>query len=765
MSVSLLTHTLGYPRIGARRELKKAVEDYWRGHLSRAVLDETARALRRDRWLVQKEAGVGLVPSNDFSLYDHVLDTSCLVGNIPPRFGHAAGSPVDADTAFAVARGGAGAGAHAGEMTKWFDTNYHYIVPEFSARTRFYLSGEKPFAEFKEALALGIKTKPLFVGPVTYLSLGKGTEDGFDPLSLLDGLLDVYAEILRKLAALGAEWVQFDEPVAATDLSPAAREALTRAYTRLSAAAPSLKIIVASYFGGLRDNRDVFLRLPVAAVHVDCVRAPEELDAVLRELPAGTALSLGVIDGRGIWRTELGEKLRLVQKALAALGPDRLLLAPSCSLLHVPVSLAGERDLEAAPFRWMAFANEKLAELDALARLALPGRADAASAALLEKNRRLLAARRDDPLLRDPAVRARLAAVTPADLSRKSPHAARRLLQRARLGLPPFPTTTIGSFPQTPEIRAARARFRKGEISAAAYDAFLEEATAVCVRAQEEAGLDMLVHGEFERNDMVEYFGEQLQGFAFTENGWVQSYGTRCVKPPVIYGDVARRAPMTTRWARFAQSLTPRPLKGMLTGPITLLQWSFVRDDQPRAETARQLALALRDEVADLEAAGLAAIQIDEPGLREGLPARREDRPAYLQWAVDAFRLAAAGARDDTQIHTHMCYAEFNDIIADIARMDADVITIEASRSGMEVLRAFEQFRYPNEIGPGVWDIHSPRVPETGEMVARMRAAAAVLPAENLWVNPDCGLKTRGWSETKASLANLVACARILREG
>ncbi|EIP96398.1 5-methyltetrahydropteroyltriglutamate--homocysteine S-methyltransferase [Opitutaceae bacterium TAV1] len=803
----LLTHTLGFPRIGAKRELKKATEAYWKGELSRDALEAVGRELRRAHWLAQREAGIDLIPSNDFSFYDQVLDLSCLVGNVPARFGRVDGN-AGLDTRFVIARGvrgGAGAGTAEGEsggepaecptcqvstfaseMTKWFDTNYHYIVPEFCEHTRFRLASSKPFDEFAEALALGIRTKPVLVGPVTYLTLGKvhahGREEGgktggeFDRFSLLDGLVEVYAEVVKKLGELGAEWVQFDEPVCALDLSPAQRAALARAYARLASVAAEagggrgLKLVVAIYFGGLRDNLRDFLQLPVEALHIDLVRAPRELDTVLRELPAGRRLSLGVIDGRNIWRADFDAVLPLVKKAVDLLGPERVLLAPSCSLLHVPVSLKPETKLDAELRGWLAFAEEKLGEVVALRDLAGAGPEGAAAAdggaaaTILEDNRRAAASRRASTRIHRPEVKARLAAVKRSDFERASPFGARQARQRERLKLPLWPTTTIGSFPQTAEIRAARAKWRKGELDEAEYRAFLEKETADCVRWQEEIGIDVLVHGEFERNDMVEYFGEQLDGYAFTANGWVQSYGTRCVKPPVIFGDVARPHPMTVGWSGYAQSLTRRPVKGMLTGPVTMLQWSFVRDDQPRRDTAFQIALALRDEVLDLERAGIAAIQIDEPAIREGLPLRRDDWKNYLEWAVEAFRLSAAGVRDDTQIHTHMCYSEFNDIIADIAAMDADVITIETSRSNMELLGAFVDFRYPAEIGPGVYDIHSPRVPTVDEMTRLLRKAAGVIPVGNLWVNPDCGLKTRGWAEVRPSLEHMVACARILRE-
>jgi 5-methyltetrahydropteroyltriglutamate--homocysteine methyltransferase len=773
MSFPILTHTLGYPRIGPDRELKKATEAYWKGDLSAAGLEAAGAALRRRNWETQRAAGIDLIPSNDFSFYDQMLDLTCLVGNVPPRFGWK-GGPVDLDTRFLIARGvrpkhedghagctTCAADTFASDMTKWFDTNYHYIVPEFSADTRFRLSATKIFDEFDEALALGIKTKPVLLGPVTYLLLGKADsgQPAFDRLALLDRLLPIYGEILQRLARQGAEWVQLDEPVFALDLTDAQRAALRRTYAVLAAAAPGLKLLVASYFGELRGNLDTFLRLPVAALHLDAVRGGGELDAVLAGLAKDQCLSVGVVDGRNIWKNDFTRSLEILGRARAALGESRLWLAPSCSLLHAPISIRRESALDPELRSWLSFAEEKLAEVAALRGL-LAGTADAA---VLAANRTAHDERRRSPRIHAPAVKGRLQAVAPADLRRISPFPQRQAAQRARLRLPLFPTTTIGSFPQTAEVRAARAKWKHGDLAKPDYERFLEGQIADCVRFQDQIGLDMPVHGEFERNDMVEYFGEQLAGFAFSSHGWVQSYGSRCVKPPIIYGDVSRPKPMTVRWSLFAQSLTSRPMKGMLTGPVTMLQWSFVRDDQPRSETTRQLALALRDEVRDLEAAGIAAIQIDEPALREGLPLRAADRPAYLRWAVDAFRLCVAGVRDDTQIHTHMCYAEFNDIIAAIAELDADVITIETSRSRMELLEAFALFKYPNEIGPGVWDIHSPRVPTVEEMEDLLQRALAVLPTENLWINPDCGLKTRGWPEVRSSLRAMVEAARRLR--
>jgi 5-methyltetrahydropteroyltriglutamate--homocysteine methyltransferase len=765
-AVSIRTQSLGYPRIGEQRELKRAVEAFWAGRITEEQLHAEAARLRAVHWQKQRDVGIDLIPSNDFSYYDHVLDTAVLVGAVPERFGWSRGS-VDLATYFKMARGERNHDCNCGhapavalEMTKWFDTNYHYLVPELHAGMSFQLSSAKPFDEFAEALALGIKTKPVLLGPVSFLLLGKARDDAdFDPLSLLDSLAGVYAEILGRLAQQGAEWVQLDEPVLALDLTFEQRTALVGVYRRLAAAAPGLKLMVATYFGELRDNLTAFTSLPVAGLHFDAVRGAGEFDALLRQFPADKVLSLGVVDGRNIWRNDFTRSLAQLQRAVEHLDPARLVVAPSCSLLHSPVTLAHESKLDPELKNWLAFADEKLTEVVQLARLAGIG----GDAAALASNQRAREARRRSPRIHNAAVQERLAAVQPADHDRVSAFPERKRAQQARLNLPLLPTTTIGSFPQTEAVRGARARFKKGELGAADYEAFLREETKRCIEWQENVGLDVLVHGEFERNDMVEYFGEHLAGFAFSENGWVQSYGSRCVKPPIIFGDVSRPAPMTVTWSRYAQSLTERPMKGMLTGPITILQWSFVRDDQPRSATARQIALALRDEVRDLEQAGLAVIQIDEPALREGLPPRRADWSAYLDWAVNAFRLAAAAVRDDTQIHTHMCYCEFNDIIESVAALDADVISIETSRSQMELLEAFVGFRYPADIGPGVWDIHSPRVPSVEEMETLLRKALAVLAPEQVWVNPDCGLKTRGWAEVTPALENLVAAARRLR--
>jgi 5-methyltetrahydropteroyltriglutamate--homocysteine methyltransferase len=753
-----IASNLGFPRIGVQRELKRAVEGYWSGNLDPDELQTTARQLRRRHWELQRDAGIQHIPSNDFSLYDLMLDTVVMLGAVPKRFGWR-GETIDLPTYFALARGTSETPPL--DMTKWFDTNYHYLVPEFESGMRFRLASTKPLDHFDEALALGIRTRPMLIGPVTFLLLGKPRSAKIQPLALLDAILPIYAEMVGKLAAAGAEWIQIDEPVLATELPPEALGALETAYARLSAAAGKTRICLAAYFGDLGENLDAALSLPVAAVHLDLVRAPGQLPRALDALPDGRMLSLGAIDGRNIWRADLERALGLIETAAARVGSERILIGPSCSLLHSPIDLANERAIDDELKGWMAFATQKLREIAVLTRAANDGREAVVEA--LAASRQSVERRRTSRRIHNPQVAQRMAAVEEKMLHRQRPFAERRNAQQDHLKLPPLPTTTIGSFPQTAEIRKARAAMKKNQWTAEQYDAFCRQQIERTVRFQEELDLDVLVHGEFERNDMVEYFGEQLEGFLFTQNGWVQSYGSRCVKPPVIFGDVSRPRPMTVRWSQYAQSLTARAMKGMLTGPITILQWSFVRDDQPRRDTAFQIALAIRDEVRDLEAAGIRVIQIDEPALSEGLPLHRDAWAAYLKWAVEAFRLASTGVKDETQIHTHMCYSEFNHIIEAIAALDADVISIEASRSDMDLLDAFVKFHYPNEIGPGVYDIHSPRVPENEEIAGRLRKALKSLRPEQLWVNPDCGLKTRAWPETIAALKNMVAAAKSVR--
>lgn len=764
--------TLGVPRIGPRRELKTALEAYWAGRIDADALQQAAAGLRAASWARQRALGVTHIPSNDFSLYDHVLDTAVMVGAIPPGYGWDGGT-AGLDTYFGLARGSRGetcahGHAHDGadgqpalEMTKWFDTNYHYLVPEFAPDQSFVLSGTKPVDEFREALGLGIRTRPVLLGPVTFLRLGKIRGDGATPLSLLRALLPVYAEVLRRLQVSGAEWVQIDEPCLATDIDEETRQALRTTYSFFAYAQPKLKLMLTSYFGPLGDNLDLALSLPVAGLHLDLVRGAADFAAVQDRAPAGLVLSLGVIDGRNVWRADLAAIAERLKPFVARRGMDHILLAPSCSLLHVPLDLALETDLAPDVADWLSFAVQKIGELGVLA--AALGGDGTAVATDLDAATQALARRRVSPRVHDSAVAARLAAITPQMLHRATPFAHRRRLQQEKLHLPLYPTTTIGSFPQTETVRKARADHVRGRMSTADYEIFLRRETESAVRWQEHIGLDVLVHGEFERNDMVQYFGEQLTGYAFTRHGWVQSYGSRCVRPPIIYGDVSRPQPMTVEWAVFAQSLTEKPMKGMLTGPVTMLQWSFVRDDCTRETVCRQIALALQDEVLDLERAGIGVIQIDEPALREGLPLRAAAWASYLRWAVEAFRLSYAGVADTTQIHTHMCYSDFNDIIAAIVALDADVISIETARSKMELLDAFAGEHYPNDIGPGVYDIHSPRVPTVDEMALLLERAGEHLAAGQIWVNPDCGLKTRRWEEVRPALVNMVAAARRLR--
>ena len=749
---------LGFPRIGARRELKRAVEDYLSGSIDPEEILATAASLRRQNWQLQQSLGIDHIPSNDFSYYDHVLETAAMVGAVPKRFGWS-GKAMEPKTYFAMARGTQETPPL--DMTKWFDTNYHYLVPEFEPGMKFHLAWAKPVDHFNEARALGIHTRPVLLGPVSFLLLGKSKSDKVKPLSLLDKLLLIYEEVIDRLAHAGADWIQVDEPMLAMDLPKEALQAIESSCARLCAVSDRIRVCLTTYFGGLFDNLAPALKMPVAAVHLDLVRAPEQLERALDLTPQGMSLSLGVIDGRNIWRNDLERSLTMLEKASAKLGSDRIMVAPSCSLLHCPIDLDNETTLDGELKGWMAFGKQKLQETVVLARAISQGRA--AVADVLATNRAMLESRTKSARIRNTVVQQRMAGVTDAMFRRAHPFAERREAQKRRFALPLLPTTTIGSFPQTTEVRKARAVFKQGEWSLDQYEAFCREQIKQAVRFQEEIELDVLVHGEFERADMIEYFGEQLEGFAFTKQGWVQSFGTRCVKPPVIFGDVSRPRPMTVRWLEYAKSLTTRPMKGMLSGPITLMQWSFVRDDQPRRDTALQIALAVRDEVADLEAAGFGIIQIDEPAVREGLPLRKNDRAEYLKWAVDAFRLSSAGVRDDTQIHTHICYSEFNDIIESIAALDADVISIEATRSDMELLDAFVKFKYPNEIGPGVYDIHSPRVPEVEEIMGRLQKAMRAIPVDMLWVNPDCGLKTRGWREVQASLRNMVEAAKSLR--
>ena len=757
------THILGYPRIGSKRELKKACEQYWSGKIILQELLNIGRKICNDNWKIQQEAGIDLIPCNDFSYYDQVLDMTLTLGAIPKRYQQILlnKTNTELDLYFAMARGYQkdGLDITAMEMTKWFDTNYHYIVPEFYKNQKFQLFSNKIINEFAGAKQAGINAKPVIIGLVSYLLLGKEKEEGFDKLDLVQNLLPVYIEILSKLQEQGAEYIQFDEAFLALDLSEKAKSAFQLVYTELRKKFPKLKLIVATYFDGLKDNLSLATSLPIDVLHIDLVRNPKQLEDVLEVIPDSLQLSLGIIDGRNIWKNNYEASLKLIDKAVKKIGSERIFLAPSCSLLHSPCDLDFETELNPEIKNWMAFAKQKVNELSSLKALAI-GSDDEKLLLEFNENKKAAELKRSSRLIHDESVKQRVGNYTKQDAERKNNFDVRKVAQQELLKLPLFPTTTIGSFPQTTEVRNWRSKFKKKEISEQEYDTLLKEETKRTIEWQEKIGIDVLVHGEYERNDMVEYFGEQLNGFTFTKNAWVQSYGSRCVKPPIIFGDVSRPTPMTVYWSKYAQSQTSKWVKGMLTGPVTILQWSFVRDDQPRSETCKQIAFAIRDEVQDLEEAGIKIIQIDEPAIREGLPLRKEDWNQYLKWAIECFRISASGVEDSTQIHTHMCYSEFNDIIQNIADMDADVITIECSRSQMDLLGAFADFKYPNEIGPGVYDIHSPRVPSKEEMLHLLKKAEAVIPAKQLWVNPDCGLKTRHWPETEKALVAMVEAAK-----
>ena len=760
------TTILGHPRIGEKRELKKAIESYWKENIDETTLLKIASDIKKKNWLHQKEIGIDIIPSNDFSLYDQVLDMSLTLNCIPKRFRELKNKVSFVDLYFAMARGFQKDNFDivALEMTKWFDTNYHYLVPEFEKEQKFELNSCKIISEYREALKEGIKTKPVLIGPLTYLLIGKEKESGFHRLDLIDRLLPVYIELITELQNEGVTYIQFDEPYLSLNLSYKERECYLETYTILRAKFPKITFVLANYFGDLNDNLNLALSLPVDVLHVDLVRGLEELDSILIHQNKNQILSLGIVDGRNIWKNNFDTSIEIINKAKAVKG-DNLWISSSCSLLHSPYDLVNEKDgsIPKEVTQWLAFAKQKLQEIILLKKIT-QNNLQASDIKEIETNKLAFINKNNSKLIHNNQVKNRINALTEADSLRNNIFVERQKTQKSALKLPLFPTTTIGSFPQTKEVRSLRLKYKKRQLSEEKYNSFLEKEITSAIKFQENIGLDVLVHGEFERNDMVEYFGERLAGFAFSSFGWVQSYGTRCVKPPILFGDVSRENPMTVKWTEFAQSLSKKYVKGMLTGPVTILQWSFVRDDQPRAETCNQIALAIRDEVADLEKAGIKIIQIDEPAIREGLPLRKSNWAAYLKWAVNAFKISASVVNDETQIHTHMCYSEFNDIIANIADMDADVITIETSRSEMELLDVFVDFKYPNEIGPGVYDIHSPRVPNINEIESLLIKATNLLPPENIWVNPDCGLKTRDWPETIAALENLVASAKLMRE-
>lgn len=754
----VISHSLGFPRIGTKRQMKFAVEAYWRGEIDEAALIEKGQEIRRENWAIQAQAGLDLLPVGDFTWYDHVLDMSMMLGVVPERY-QTANNQSNLTTYFQMARGQSPGGEdiHACEMTKWFDTNYHYIVPELHPHQDFSLTCLKLFHEIEEAQRLGYKIKPVILGPLSFLWLSKCYPHSFDKLTLLPKLVKAYQSILDRLADMQIEWVQIDEPILVLDLLSGWEEAFLDAYKTLHTT--SVKLLLTTYFGGLEDNLELACKLPVSGLHVDAVRAPEQVAKVVESLRKDCVLSVGIVNGRNIWKTNFQQALgvlRPLQKKLQ----DRLWISGSCSFLHSPVDLDTEKHLDAELKQWFAFAKQKTAELVTLANVLNEKEIDAS---ILEENRRALDARTKSARIHNPVVKQRCESIDALKIER-TPYSQRQALQQQRLKLPLLPTTTIGSFPQTSTIRKLRQGLKSGAMTLADYEGSIREEIRLMVEKQLQLGLDVLVHGEAERNDMVEYFGEQLNGFVFTQNGWVQSYGSRCVKPPIIYGDVSRPHAMTVEWSRYAQSLTTKPMKGMLTGPVTIIMWSFVRDDQPRYQTALQVALVLRDEVKELEQAGIKVIQIDEPAFREGLPLRHHQWAQYLEEAVKCFKLSASCVEDSTQIHTHMCYSEFNDIIPAIAALDADVISIETSRSNMELLEVFKDFSYPNEIGPGVYDIHSPRIPTVDEIKRLIEREAALIPVERLWINPDCGLKTRGWSEVEAALTNMVEAARLLRE-
>ena len=748
-------HLSGYPRVGAKRELKFAVEAFWKGAKSEAELRQTAADIRQKNWATQIAAGADLLPVGDFSYYDHVLDTLCALGAIPARFGFDA-DKLTLSQYFELARGNASQVAM--EMTKWFDTNYHYIVPEWHQNTSFKANAASLIAQIEEAKATGHDIKPTLVGPLTLLWLGKEKDAGHNRLELLPRLLPEYQKLLRELANAGVDWIQIDEPILAVDIAREWLDAFAPTYQEL--AITGTRIIIGTYFGSVAEHINLLKNLPVNGVHIDCVRAPEQLAEFANAWPENKVLSVGLIDGRNVWRANLREVIELLAPVATQLG-NNLWIAPSCSLLHSPQDLSVEKKLNPEIKNWLAFAAQKLQELGIIKQALAHGK-DSVQEALAASDA-AAAGRKTSKLIHNDKVAQRVASLREHADQRHSPFAQRIEKQQQWMNLPLLPTTTIGSFPQTQEIRQARAAFKKGELSAADYEAAMKKDIAYCVEQQEQLDIDVLVHGEAERNDMVEYFGEQLDGYCFTQYGWVQSYGSRCVKPPIIFGDVARPKAMTVAWSSYAQSLTKRPMKGMLTGPVTMMKWSFVRNDVPLSLVCKQIALALNDEVLDLEKAGIRVIQIDEPAIREALPLKRAQWDEYLAWACESFRLTSTDADDSTQIHTHMCYSEFNDILPAIASMDADVITIETSRSDMELLDAFVKFSYPNDIGPGVYDIHSPRVPTEAEVEHLLRKALKVIDQRRLWVNPDCGLKTRGWTETKAALEVMVNVTKKLR--
>jgi|TARA_Y100000389_G_scaffold194013_1_gene223475 5-methyltetrahydropteroyltriglutamate--homocysteine methyltransferase len=755
--------SLGFSRVGLNRELKKSVEKYWKKAITVDELQNTAKTLRKTHWQLQKDANIDHIPSNDFSFYDQILDMIATVGAVPARYNHKAGQEVDLDLYFSMARGRQDGTKDvvAMEMTKWFDTNYHYIVPEFTKNTKFQFSFSKIIDQYLEAKELGINTRPVIIGPVSFLLLGK-SYDGVNKFDLLDNLLVTYQEIIEKLVEKGAEWIQIDEPfLATTNLTDEIKSIYKKSYEFLGKISGA-KLMATTYFSDLRDNLKFSLELPVAGFHFDLTKSELALDKILQSLPKDKIISLGLVNGCNIWKSDIKKLIAQINKAKQSINSDNIIIATSCSLLHVPVDLDVEDNLRPELKSWLAFGKQKLHEVSLLTKIANEGEEGYSNQ--IEENYNAIVSRDGSKLIHNTEVKERSKNFDLKNSNRDSDFNTRNKIQKEYYNFPLLPTTTIGSFPQTTEVRQYRSKFKKGQISLAEYEKFLEDATRQVIKWQEDVEIDVLVHGEYERNDMVEYFGEQLNGYAFTKNGWVQSYGSRCVKPPVIFGDVSRPNAMTVRWSSFAQNLTDKKVKAMLTGPVTMLKWSFVRDDQEVSETCKQISLAIRDEVRDLEKAGIEIIQIDEPAFREAMPLRDDDHAAYLKWAVDCFKISSSGIKDTTQIHTHMCYSEFNDIVDSIANMDADVISIETSRSAMELLDAFVQFKYPNEIGPGVYDIHSPRIPKIEEMEHLLEKALQVLDKDQIWSNPDCGLKTRNWDEVKPALENMVKATKNVRK-
>ncbi|KAK2144005.1 hypothetical protein LSH36_793g00044 [Paralvinella palmiformis] len=749
---------LGFPRIGANRELKTYLENYWNGHANDETFYEHTSKLRIKHWKLQKSAGIQHIPSYDAPYYDHVLDVLELFSLIPFRFRHLDGLT----QYFAMARGLSTSVEQipAMEMTKWFDTNYHHITPEFEKDMHPQLNHNKVKERYLEALQYDIQTRPVIVGPLTLFQLGKSYES-IDHSLFLQQLIEAYHELLNELAAIHIPWIQIDEPIFPLNQQDDFYDMAEKTYTLLSKNSP--KILFTTYFSQLNKNALACLKsLPCHGIHLDCVRGDYTPDTIASLAKEKEAISLGVVNGRNIWRADLKHILSYLTICSEKLDHEKLMIAPSCSLLHVPVDASLEEKIDPHLHTWLAYAVEKLGEVRILTKALSEGSASVNTA--LSENQHILQDKRQHPDLHKKELRARMANIKKEDTIRQTSFRERRTLQQKKLKLPLFPCTTIGSFPQTKEIRRVRSDFRKRKIPAHEYEQIIQKETTKVINFQEDLGMNVLVHGESERNDMVEYFGEQLEGFFSTQHGWVQSYGSRCVKPPVIFADIMRPTPMTVKWISYAQSLTELPVKGMLTGPTTIMQWSFVRDDIPRSEVARQLALAIRDEIYDLEKAGISIIQVDEPAFREALPLQRSQWNEYIQWSTECFRLATSGVADDTQIHTHMCYSEFNDFIEAITKLDADVISIESSRSGMELLKAFTTVAYPNAIGPGIYDIHSPNIPDQEHMYRLLKDALRVLDKEQLWVNPDCGLKTRKWKEVRPSLQNMVAAAQQLRE-